>query len=140
MKETKPGEIRIEVEGEVIVVHAEGMPTVELVRHYHQQLVALIKNQGLRKVLYDGLQVIPPSPDVALEVWKLDRQLSDIPLRRAVVIPAATILANLAGLAFSEGAYRLFYSDIRAAMQWLVQPESEADESRLNDGINSRLN
>ena len=41
--------------------------------------------------------------------------------RRAIVVPN-TRLAYLARLAFGEGDYRVFYSDIAAAVVWLSEP------------------
>jgi hypothetical protein len=49
---------------------------------------------------------------------KLDDETNDVSLRRAIVVPN-TKLAYLARLAFGEGDYRVFYSDITAAIRWL---------------------
>jgi hypothetical protein len=50
---------------------------------------------------------------------QLDAQLDGVQLRRAIVVPN-TKLAYMARIAFGEGDYRVFYSDIAAAIRWLT--------------------
>jgi hypothetical protein len=66
-----------------------------------------------------------PPVDVPLAQRKLDETLGDIRLRRAIVVPN-TRLAYLARLAFGDGDYRVFYSDMIAAIRWLTPEAGEA--------------
>ena len=66
-----------------------------------------------------------PVVDVPLEQRRLDETLSGLHLRRAIVVPN-TRLAYLARLAFGEGDYRVFYSDMTAAITWLSQSSQSA--------------
>jgi hypothetical protein len=65
-----------------------------------------------------------PVVDVALAQRKLDEELGSVHLRRAIVVPN-TRLAYLARLAFGEGDYRVFYSDMTAAIMWLGQESDD---------------
>ena len=75
---------------------------------------------GRGKVLYDTLEMEPPPVDVPWSQRELDAGLGPVKLRRAIVVPNAK-LAYLARLAFGEGDYRVFYSDMIAAVKWLSE-------------------
>ena len=79
----------------------------------------LVQETGQHRILYDALELIAPPVQVALFQEKLDEGLDTQKWRRAIVVPN-TKLAYLARLAFGEGNYRVFYSDIAAAIKWLT--------------------
>lgn len=103
----------------LIIARMRGVPTEELLRECQQRVLVLAKDIGGGKVLYDALEMEAPTVDVVLSQRKLDEDVPEArSLKRAIVVPN-TKLAYLARLAFGEGDYRVFYSDIAAAIQWL---------------------
>jgi hypothetical protein len=109
----------VEPIGDLIVARIRGEPTEALLRECHERVLLLVQDTGRGKVLYDTLEMQSPPVDVPLMQRKLDEELGDVHLRRAIVVPN-TRLAYLARLAFGEGDYRVFYSDITAAIKWLA--------------------
>jgi hypothetical protein len=108
----------VEPVGTLIIARMRGMPTEALLRECQERVLQLVKDTGCGKVLYDALEMEAPNLDVVLLQRKLDDETNDVSLRRAIVVPN-TKLAYLARLAFGEGDYRVFYSDITAAIRWL---------------------
>jgi hypothetical protein len=108
----------VEPVGGLIIARLRGTPNEAMLRECQERVLQLVKDTGQGKVLYDGLEMSPPDVDAVLSQRKLDDELGDVRLRRAIVVPN-TKLAYLARLAFGEGDYRVFYSDMSAAIQWL---------------------
>jgi hypothetical protein len=113
----------VEPVGDLIIARARGVPTEKILTECQERVLQLVQDTGRGKVLYDALEMEPPSVDVTLVQRKLDEELGAIRLRRAIVVPNSR-LAYLARLAFGEGDYRVFYSDMTAAIMWL---EKEPD-------------
>jgi len=80
--------------------------------------VALARETGIHRVLYDTLKMADPGVEVALIQRVIDEEHEGVALRRAILVPDAR-LAFLARLAFGEGDYRVFYDDVEAACRWL---------------------
>ena len=121
---TMDGQLWVEPVGELIVARVRGLPTEALLRECQNRVLQIARDRrdaGTHRVLYDALEMESPAVDVPLVQRQLDEGLQDIHLRRAIVVPN-TRLAYLARLAFGEGDYRVFYSDIAAAVMWLSQP------------------
>jgi len=119
---TAPGQLWVELVGELIIARVRGEPTAELLRACQEQVLFLVRDTGRGKVLYDTLEMLPPPVDVPWAQRELDETLGDaIRLRRAIVVPNSR-LAYLARLAFGEGDYRVFYNDMVAAVRWLSEP------------------
>jgi hypothetical protein len=116
-----PAQLRIEVVGAIIVARIRGQPTEALLRDCQQRVIELASEAGTRKVLYDALEIEPPSVDVVLSQQALDAELGPLKLRRSIVVPD-TRLAYLARLAFGSGEHRVFYNDLDAAIRWLDEP------------------
>lgn len=114
------GQLWVEPVGDLIIARLRGVPTEELLRNCQEQVLQLVHETGRGRVLYDALEMIPPPVDVPLLQRKLDEELGPVELRRAIVVPNSR-LAYLARLAFGEGNYRVFYSDVTAAITWLSQ-------------------
>lgn len=114
------GQLWVEPIGTLIIARLRGEPTAQLLRECHEQVVQIVKDTGYGKVLYDVLEMETPPVEVPLTQWKLDEELGNIQLRRAIVVPN-TRLAYLARLAFGEGNYRVFYNDMVAAVEWFAQ-------------------
>ncbi|WP_194720981.1 STAS/SEC14 domain-containing protein [Noviherbaspirillum malthae] len=108
----------VEPVGTLIIARMRGMPTEALLRECQERVLQLVMDTGCGKVLYDTLEMEAPNLDVVLLQRRLDDETNNVSLRRAIVVPN-TRLAYLARLAFGEGDYRVFYSDITAAIRWL---------------------
>ena len=102
-----------------------GLPTEALIADCQQRLVQLLKDTRHGRVLYDALEMEAPPVDVPLHQQKLDKELGEVKLKRAILVPN-TKIAYLARLAFGDGDYRVFYNDLAAAtnMAGVKQKES----------------
>lgn len=113
----------VEPVGEIIIARIRGVPSEALLRECDDRVAVLLKDlkeTGRQLVLYDALEMSAPPVQVALYQQKLDEREHARRLRRAIVVPN-TKLAYLARLAFGEGNYRVFYSDMAAALKWLTE-------------------
>ena len=119
----------VEPVGGLIIARMRGIPNEAILRECQERVLLLVKDTGQGKVLYDALEMEPPHVDVVLSQRKLDEEVGPVKLRRAIVVPNAK-LAYLARLAFGEGDYRVFYSDMVAAVKWL-EAEHEAAPRKL---------
>ena len=114
------GQAWIELVGDLIVARIRGEPNEQLLRETQEKVLFLVRDSGRGKVLYDTLEMDPPPVDVPWSQRELDEKLGPVKLRRAIVVPNSR-LAYLARLAFGEGDYRVFYSDMVAAIKWLTE-------------------
>lgn len=112
--------------GDLVVARLSGEPTPELLRTCQEQVLALVKEAGHGKVLYDTLGMTSPPVEVVLTQRALDEGSAGAALQRAIVVPNSR-LAYLARLAFGEGDYRVFYNDISAALRWLHDARTAQD-------------
>jgi hypothetical protein len=101
------------------LARVRGEPTAALLKECHEKVLLLVRDVEKGRVLYDTLEMEPPSVDVPLAQQELDRELGSTRLRRAIVVPNSR-LAYLARLAFGDGEYRVFYNDIVSAVKWLA--------------------
>lgn len=115
----------IEPLGAVIVARLRGELTESMLEETHERVVQLLLDTGYTRVLYDGLEMVPPNVELALVQEELDKKtrllFHDRPLRKAILVPN-TRLAYLARIAFGqfgEGEYRVFYNDLSQALHWL---------------------
>lgn len=108
----------VEPVGELIIARLRGQPTEAVLRQCQEQVLFLVKDAGRGKVLYDTLEMEVPPIEVPWSQRRLDEDLGPVQLRRAIVVPNSK-LAYLARLAFGEGDYRVFYSDMIGAIKWL---------------------
>jgi hypothetical protein len=114
------GQVWVELVGELVVARVRGEPTEALLRDAQEKVLFLVRDAGRGKVLYDTLEMDPPPVDVPWAQRALDEELGTIKLKRAIVVPNSR-LAYLARIAFGEGDYRVFYNDMVAAIQWLIE-------------------
>lgn len=113
-----------------IVARVRGCPTEAVLNECQSEVLSLAREKGVRKVLYDALEMEPPPVSVPWAQRALDEQLVDLKLRRAIVVPNSK-LAFLARLAFGEGDYRVFYEDTTAAVQWLTEEQPPIESTHL---------
>src|SRR5687768_13890753 len=123
MDPSMDNQLWVEPVGEIVIARVRGVPSEALLRECQERVLTLVKETGRNRILYDALEMIPPPVQVALFQEKLDEGVDVQKLRRAIVVPN-TRLAYLARLAFGEGNYRVFYSDIVTALKWLSDEET----------------
>lgn len=109
----------VEPVGGIIIARMRGILTVDLLVECQRRVVQLLQETAQPMVLYDALEMSPPTVDVAWSQRSLDAGLPLRP-RRAIVVPN-TKTAYLARLAFADeyGDSRVFYNDIAQACEWL---------------------
>lgn len=120
MSETNQNQVAVNLADRLIVARVRGCPTEAVLQVCQSEVLSLVRDSGVRKVLYDALEMEPPPVSIPWVQRALDEQLVDIKLRRAIVVPN-TKIAFLARLAFGDGDYRVFYEDKAAAVEWLSE-------------------
>jgi hypothetical protein len=109
----------VEPVGVIIVARMRGVANETLLRECQARVLGLVRDTGQNKVLYDALEM-DATVDQAIIQQKMDEELGDVKLRRAIVVPN-TRIAFLARLAFGDGEHRVFYNDLGAALDWLQE-------------------
>lgn len=122
MSDANQKQVAVNLADRLIVARVRGCPTEAVLQQCQSEVLSLVRDSGIRKVLYDALEMEPPSVSIPWAQRALDEQLVDIKLRRAIVVPN-TKLAFLARLAFGDGDYRVFYEDKAAAAEWLAEAD-----------------
>jgi hypothetical protein len=112
------GTLWVDLVGDLIVARFRGEPSIDLIKECHDQVLILAKESDRKKVLYDVLEMEPPPLSVPMAQWKLNEAFGSTEIRRAIVVPNSK-LAFLARVAFGDGNYKVFYSDLTAAIKWL---------------------
>lgn len=120
MSESNQHQVAVHLGEDLILARIQGCPTEAVLQQCQAEVLSLARESGIRKVLYDALNMEPPPVSIPWVQRALDEQLIDLKLRRAIVVPN-TKLAFLARLAFGDGDYRVFYEDKAAATQWLSE-------------------
>ena len=108
-----------EVQGQIVVATLQGQPTEAVLEECQNKILSLICGSGIRAVLYDFRQLsVAPPAKVLLHQEALDQETHGLKLRRAVVVPTASI-GYLARLAFSADGCLVFLNDYAAAVRFL---------------------
>ena len=116
-------ELWVEPVGTFIIARVRGTPTEALLEECQKRVLDLARETGKHCVLYDMLEMDAPAAAVAWSQRKLDEKSGDHGLRRAIVV-SSTKIAYLARVAFGDGDYHVFYSDMTAAVTWLNKEPS----------------
>lgn len=117
----------VEPVGEIILARVRGRCDERVLQECQDRVFTLVKDTHQVKVLYDALEMVEPTVDMALFQQKMDAEasagLGAVPLRRAILVPNTRIayLARIAFGQFGEGAYRVFYNDMAQAILWLEE-------------------
>jgi hypothetical protein len=119
------GRLWVEPVGNIIVARVRGRPSAELIRECQHRVVALRKDTGCSRIMYDALELDRPPMETVLTQQALTDDLKDCGAKIAIVVPNTSI-AYLARLAFGEANHRVFYNDISAAVLWLTDHESDS--------------
>ena len=107
----------VEPNGNIIIARVRGVGSEEVLRECQRRVLMLVRDTGRNNVLYDALE-LEATVDLAVMQQKMNAEVDDIKLRRAILVPN-TRIAYLARLAFGDGEHRVFYNDIGAALAWL---------------------
>lgn len=116
------GQFSVELDGEIIVARIRGDLTLDLLLNLSEKIREFAESSRKESVLIDALQMSHPSIDVPIKQWELSQEKAEPKLRRAIVV-SDTRMAYLARLAFGEGDYKVFYSDLKKAFDWLASKE-----------------
>jgi hypothetical protein len=111
--------------GGIIVVRVSGEPTPALLWRAQDDVLRLVRETGVARILYDCREMIAPPVNVPLAQRALDATLW-VALRRAVVVPTMR-LADLARLAFGEGSCRVFHGDVDRAVDANLVARGDAE-------------
>lgn len=109
----------VELSGDIIVARLRGELTEADVADAQEQILTLLSETRRQMVLYDGLEMEPPSIDLTLAQQENSEQLHRQGVRVAILVPN-TRLAYIARLAFGQGNYRVIYNDLAEAVSWLT--------------------
>jgi hypothetical protein len=116
----------IEPVGNIIIARIRGVPNEDLLKECQERILSLVHDTQRGRILHDCLEMEAPAVEVPVSQWRLDKDIGNVRLRRAVVVPN-TKLAYLARLAFGETDCKVFYNDMTAALNWLSM------DNRTND-------
>jgi|SRR3954463_1996871 hypothetical protein len=122
------GKLWVEMVGEIIIARIRGTATAELIRHCQNRVIALQRDTGCHRIMYDALELDRPAMDTVLTQQDLTDELKQSRVKIAIVVPN-TAIAYLSRLAFGEANHRVFYNDISAAVLWLNQADRQTEGS-----------
>lgn len=111
-------ELHIEVMDGFILARIVGEPTRDFFADCIARLKQVVKDTGIRKILYDMLATDAPYMDVILHGTRTAIETPGKPLKRAIVVPNSR-LAYMARIMFDEKTCRIFHQDMDAAIEWL---------------------
>jgi hypothetical protein len=122
MPEPVFGHLWVELVGGIIMARIRGLPTENLIRECQNRVVALQRETGCKRVMYDALELERPAMEIVLTQQALTDSLKKAEVKIAIVVPNTSI-AYLARLAFGESNHEVFYNDIAGAIKWLTAEE-----------------
>jgi hypothetical protein len=124
-EKSAPENLWVELVGSAIVARIRGVPTEALIRQCQERIVALVKDTGCTRIMYDALELENPSADIAITQQSLTALME--PTTRIAIVVSNTKVAYFSRLAFGEANHRVFYNDMAGALAWLNAAESEGN-------------
>ena len=112
------GSVWVELSGGIVIARFRGEPTEALLRETQERVLVLLQDTARRRVLYDALEMEPPTVELTLVQQQLSEEIHKMGVRVALLVPNSR-LAYLSRLAFGAGNYRVFYNDLGEAISWL---------------------
>ncbi len=112
------GSVWVELSGGIVIARFRGEPTETLLKQTQERVLVLLQDTTHRKVLYDALEMEPPTVELTLTQQQLSEEIHKMGVRVAILVPNSR-LAYLSRLAFGAGNYRVFYNDLGEAISWL---------------------
>ena len=103
------------------LIHAKyrGAMTTGLVREAEQKIETLLGVTSDARVLYDTLEMDPPTMELALEMKAFDSRIRGTVTRSATLVRDA-MTAFMAKVAFVLSRdHKVFYNDLNKALEWL---------------------
>ncbi len=113
------GSVWVELSGNIVIARVRGEPSEALIRETQERVLVFLQDTAHRRVLYDALEMDPPTVEVTLVQQRLSEDIHKLGARIALLVPNSR-LAYLARLGFGSGNYRVFYNDLAAAIAWLT--------------------
>ncbi|HZH17138.1 MAG TPA: hypothetical protein VE057_22470 [Archangium sp.] len=112
------GNVWVEPSGGIVIARFRGEPTETLLKETQERVLVLLQDTTRRKVLYDALEMEPPTVELTLTQQQLSKEIHKMGVRVAILVPNSR-MAYLSRLAFGAGNYRVFYNDLGQAISWL---------------------
>ncbi|MGE3490121.1 MAG: STAS/SEC14 domain-containing protein [Vicinamibacterales bacterium] len=116
--------VGVELKGDIVVARIRGAVTSTALEDLHERLLVFLRGTIHGKVLYDALEMDPPTVELTLMQQRLAEAIHESRGRVAVLVPS-TRVAFLARIAFGEGEHRVFYNDLASAVAWLNAPRTD---------------
>jgi hypothetical protein len=110
----------VELVGQIIIARIRDEPTEELLALRHERILQIERDTACRKLLFDDLQMTPPTYEHIQKQRALNAELDALGFKMAVVVPNSQ-MAYRARLKFDRDNYKVFYNDIVQAVTWLSQ-------------------
>lgn len=110
----------VELSGDIIVARLRGDLNESHIADVQAKVLVLLGETERRRVLYDALEMDPPSIEMTVAQQQMSEQLHRKGARVAILVPN-TRIAYLARIAFGQGDHRVFYNDLAAAVTWLTE-------------------
>lgn len=127
--EAKTSQLSVVLVNNIIHASLAGIISEQLILERHFRVLGLIAESGCKAVLYNIMDLEPPSLDLVELQHKLNTELHKNDVKLAVVVPGSR-LAYLARLAFGDMNYRVFYGNVNDALQWLQHAPIEPERTR----------
>lgn len=112
------GSVWVELSGGIVIARFRGEPTEDLLKETQERVLVLLQDTTRRRVLYDALEMEPPTVELTLMQQQLGEEIHKMGVRVAILVPNSR-LAYLSRLAFGAGNHRVFYNDLGEAISWL---------------------
>jgi PleD family two-component response regulator len=122
--EAKTSQLSVVLMNNIIHALPAGSISEQLILERHFRVIRLIAESGYKAVLYNSLDLEPPSLDLVELQHKLNAELHKNGVKLAVVVPA-TRFAYLARLAFGNMDCQVFYGNVNDALRWLCHAPNE---------------
>jgi hypothetical protein len=116
----------VELSGGIVIARFRGEPTEALFRETQDRVLTLLQDTTRRRVLYDALEMEPPTVELTLVQQQLCEEIHKMGVRVALLVPNSR-LAYLARLAFGAGDHRVFYNDLGEAIAWLIADQAPSN-------------
>ncbi len=113
------GSVWVDLSGGIILARVRGEPTEALLRELQERVLALLQDTAHRRILYDVLEMEPPTVELTLVQQRLSEDIHKLGARVALLVPNSRV-AYQGRLAFGAADHRVFYNDLVQAIAWLT--------------------
>ncbi len=113
------GSVWVELSGNIVIARVRGEPSEALIRETQERVLVFLQDTAHRRVLYDALEMDPPTVEVTLVQQRLSEDIHKLGARVALLVPNSRV-AYQGRLAFGAADHRVFYNDLVQAIAWLT--------------------